>query len=113
MMSANLPNYPRWQRALFWFGWLLLLVPGYFLWYGFSLIGSLVLVGYNDPVDLVLTSIFALSLLGMLAVAAYTLRRFWHHTSPFRQLVLWLLVGFAGIPVVATAGCLVSYVNLS
>jgi hypothetical protein len=113
MVKVNASNYSAWQQSLFWVGWLSLLVPGYFIWYGFSLVGSLVLHGYAETVDLVLVLLMGTALIEVLLVAVYTLTRFWHRTSSFKRLLLWLMLGIAGIPLAATLGCIYSYATLA
>ncbi|MGB3919473.1 MAG: hypothetical protein WBL07_18715, partial [Thiothrix litoralis] len=63
MVKVEASSYKSWQQVLFWVGWLSLLIPGYFISYGFSLVGSLVLSGYNETVDLVLVLIMGTALI--------------------------------------------------
>ena len=112
MGKAESIEYAIWQRSLFWLSWVMLFLPGYFIWYGFSMIGSLVLNGYNDTIDLVLLLIIGVSLLELLLVALYTLTRFWYQERSFSHLLLWLMLGVAGIPLVTTLGSIFSYATL-
>lgn len=106
-------QYQHWQRLLFWLSWLLLLIPGYFIWYGFAMIGNLVLHGYTETIDLVLLMIMGTSLLELLLVAIYTLTHFWNQSTPFSGLLWWLMLGMAGIPLAATLGSIFSYAKLA
>ncbi len=105
--------YKPWQQALFWVGWLSLLIPGYFISYGFTLVGSLVLSGYNDVVDLVLVLIMGTALLELLLIGIYTLTRYWWQESAFNRLIWWLILGAAGIPLAALLGCVYAYAKLA
>ncbi len=113
MVKLGMQDYAGWQRVLFWSAWLLLFVPGYFIWHGFSLIGSLVIAGYHDTIDLVLLLIFGTSLVELLLIGVYTLTRFWHQGYPFKRLLLWLMVGIALIPLAAAVGGAYSYLKLA
>lgn len=113
MLKVNVPHYAVWQQTLFWFAWLLLLIPGYFIAYGFSLVGSLVLAGYNETVDLVLVLILGTALLELLLIAIYTITRYYSGASSFGRLLGWLMLGGAGIPLAALLGCLYSYAKLA
>ncbi|SEA69279.1 hypothetical protein SAMN05660964_02209 [Thiothrix caldifontis] len=112
MVKIETPNYTVWQQSLFWLGWLSLLIPGYFISYGFSLVGSLVLSGYTETVDLVLVLIMGTALIELLLIAIYTLTHFWFQESSFGRLVLWLVLGAAGIPLAALLGCVYAYAKL-
>ena len=101
MGKAESIEYAIWQRSLFWLSWVMLFLPGYFIWYGFSMIGSLVLL-----------LIMGVSLLELLLVALYTLTRFWYQERSFSHLLLWLMLGVAGIPLVTTLGSIFSYATL-
>lgn len=113
MVRIRVLHYALWQQALFWFAWLLLLIPGYFIAYGFSLVSSLVLAGYNETVDLVLVLILGTALLELLLIAAYTITRYYSGGSSFGRLIGWLILGAAGIPLAALLGCLYSYAKLA
>lgn len=113
MVKSGIQPYAVWQQTLFWVAWGLLFVPGYFIWHGFSLLGSLVLAGYTDTVDWALLLIFGTALMELLLVAVYTLTHFWHQGYPFRRLLLWLMAGIAGIPLAATLGGIYAYVKLA
>lgn len=112
MLRVAVSQYADWQRYLFWLGWLSLLVPGYFIGYGFTLVGSLVLSGYYETVDLVLVLIMGTALLELLLIGVYTLTRFWFQDRSFGHLVLWLILGAAGLPLVALLGCIYAYAKL-
>jgi hypothetical protein len=113
MLKLEKSHYAVWQQSLFWFGWLSLLVPGYFIAYGFSLVGSLVLSGYNETVDLVLVLIMGTALIELLLIGIYTFTRYWSGESSFGRLMLWLILGAAGIPLAALLGCVYSYAKLA
>jgi hypothetical protein len=113
MVKVEASSYKSWQQVLFWVGWLSLLIPGYFISYGFSLVGSLVLSGYNETVDLVLVLIMGTALIELLLIGIYTLTRYWFHESSFRRLVAWLVLGAAGIPLAALLGCVYAYAKLN
>lgn len=113
MVKVDTLHYKPWQQWLFWIGWLSLLIPGYFISYGFSLVSSLVLSGYNEAVDLVLVLIMGTALIEMLLIAIYTFTRFWFQQSSFGRLLLWLTLGAAGIPLAALLGCVYSYAKLA
>lgn len=113
MVKVSASHYAVWQQALFWFAWLLLLIPGYFIAYGFSLVGSLVLSGYNETVDLVLVLILGTALLELLLIAIYTITRYYAGVSSFGRLLGWLILGAAGIPLAALLGCVYSYAKLA
>ncbi|MDQ5767867.1 hypothetical protein [Thiothrix subterranea] len=112
MLRVETPQYAVWQRSLFWLGWLSLLIPGYFISYGFTLVGSLVLSGYTETVDLVLVLIMGTALLELLLIAIYTLTRFWFQEASFGRLALLLVLGAAGIPLAALLGCVYAYAKL-
>ena len=112
MVKVEASSYKSWQQVLFWVGWLSLLIPGYFISYGFSLVGSLVLSGYNETVDLVLVLIMGTALIELLLIGIYTLTRYWFQESSFRRLVAWLVLGAAGIPLAALLGCVYAYAKL-
>ena len=99
MVRVEVPQYAMWQRSLFWLGWLSLLIPGYFISYGFTLVGSLVLI-------------MGTALLELLLIAIYTWTRFWFQETSFGHLVLWLVLGAAGIPLAALLGCVYAYAKL-
>jgi hypothetical protein len=113
MVSVETSGYKTWQQVLFWVGWLSLLIPGYFIGYGFSLVGSLILTGYHEMVDLVLLLIMGTALIELLLIGIYTLTRYWLQESKFGRLVLWLILGAAGIPLAALLGCIYAYVKLA
>lgn len=113
MVKVSTQNYAVWQRSLFWVGWLSLLVPAYFIGYGFTLVGSLVLSGYNETVDLVLVLIMGTALIELFLIATYTFTRFWSGETTFGRLLLWLILGAAGIPLAALLGCVYSYAKLA
>lgn len=113
MSRVGTQNYAAWQQSMFWVAWLSLLVPGYFIGYGFTLVGSLVLGGYNDTVDLVLVLIMGTALIELLLIAIYTFTRYWHGESSFSRLLLWLALGAFGIPLAALLGCVYSYAKLT
>jgi hypothetical protein len=103
--------YAWWKYPLFWVMWLLLLGPAYIAAFGAWLIGSM-LPGYHDPVDIVLTLIMAATLLLIMSIAVYTAWHFLQQSRPFSRLLIWLSAGLLGIPLLATAGALFSYVQL-
>lgn len=113
MVKVEASSYKSWQQVLFWVGWLSLLIPGYFISYGFSLVGSLVLSGYNETVDLVLVLIMGTALIELLLIGIYTLTRYWFQASSFGRLVAWLVLGAAGIPLAALLGCVYAYAKLN
>lgn len=112
MVKVSASHYAVWQQVLFWFAWLLLLVSGYFIAYGFALVGSLVLAGYNETVDLVLVLILGTALLELLLIATYTITRYYSGESSFGRLIGWLILGAAGIPLAALLGGVYSYAKL-
>ena len=113
MVNVETSAYKTWQQVLFWIGWLSLLIPGYFISYGFTLVGSLVLSGYNETVDLVLVLIMGTALIELLLIGIYTLTRYWFQESKFGRLVLWLVLGAVGIPLAALLGCVYAYAKLA
>ena len=113
MVNVETSAYKTWQQVLFWIGWLSLLIPGYFISYGFTLVGSLVLSGYNETVDLVLVLIMGTALIELLLIGIYTLTRYWFQKSKFGRLVLWLVLGAAGIPLAALLGRVYAYAKLA
>ncbi len=113
MVKVNAPNYAVWQQSLFWVGWLSLLIPGYFIGYGFSLVGSLVLHGYTETVDFVIVLIMGTALIELLLIGIYTFTQFRFQHASFRRLMLWLVVGAAGIPLAALLGCVYAYAKLT
>ncbi|MEZ5538218.1 MAG: hypothetical protein R3F02_21630 [Thiolinea sp.] len=104
--------YAWWKYPLFWGMWLLLLGPAYIAAFGVWLIGSM-LPGYHDPVDIVLTLIFAATLLLIMSIAVYAGWHFVKHSRPFSRLMIWLSAGLLGIPLLSSASALFSYVQLS
>jgi len=104
--------YPWWKHGFFWSMWLLLLAPGYCAAFGFWLIGSL-LPGYHEVVDITLAIIMLVTLLAIMAVAAYTCWHFVKSTRSYLHLVASLLVGLLGIPLVSSLGAIFSYVQLA
>ncbi|MEN9500956.1 MAG: hypothetical protein RI964_241 [Pseudomonadota bacterium] len=112
MVKVSTQDYAVWQKSLFWFGWIALAIPGFFIAYGFHMLSKLVLNGYHDTIDLVLLLIIGTALLELLLIAIYTLTRFWRQTAIFKRLMLWLMLGIAGIPLAATLGCVFSYAQL-
>lgn len=112
MVKMETRQYAIWQQSLFWVSWLLLLAPGGFIGYGFSIVGSLVLSGYHETVDLVLVLIMGTALVELLLIAVYTFTRYWSGEASFRRLLLWLALGAFGIPLAALLGCIYSYAKL-
>jgi hypothetical protein len=113
MTKVDLQAYAVWQRSLFWIAWLALLIPLYFIGHGFALAGSLVFSGYGEIVDVVLILIFGTAILEVLLIGIYTLTRFRHQGYSFKRLLLWLMLGIAGIPLAALLGSLYAYLKLT
>jgi len=113
MLNVETSNYKPWQQVLFWMGWLSLLIPACFISYGFSLVGSLVLSGYSETVDLVLVLIMGTALIELLLIGIYTFTRYRFKESTFGRLALWLVLGAAGIPLAALLGCIYAYAKLA
>lgn len=86
--SGSVVRYAAWQQALFWLGWLSLLVVGYFIAHGFALVSTLVWYGYQETIDLVVAVIFGTALIELLLIAIYTLVRYWSGETGFTWLIL-------------------------
>jgi len=89
-----------------------MLVPAYFAAAGTWMIGSL-LPGYHDPVDIILTLIFFITLLTLMMLLVYT---GWHYvfaTRPIRDLLILVLVGLLVVPVVSTGIAMTFYVQMN
>ena len=112
MVNISTQGYAVWQKSLFWVSWISLFVPGFFIAYGFHMLRSLVLNGYRETNDLLLLLIMGTALIELLLIAIYTFTRFWRQTAVFKRLMLWLMLGIAGIPLAATLGCVFSYAKL-
>lgn len=112
MTKVDVQTYAAWQRSLFWFAWLAMLVPLYFIGHGFALAGSMVFSGNGEMVDFVLILIMGTALLVVLLIGIYTLTRYWHQGYSFKRLLLWLTLGIVGIPLAALLGSLYAYLNL-
>ena len=113
MLKVATQEYAIWQKSLFWFAWLALAIPGFFIAYAVNMIGTLVYYGYQEPVDLVLLLITSTALIELFLIAVYTFTQFWQQQAAFKRLMLWLMLGIAGIPLAATLGCIFSYAKLA
>ncbi len=99
-MMPQTYQYKRWQQVLFWISWFGLLIPAYFLLSGFSLLSNLVLHGYTDSIDLVLTIIFGVAAALLLRMGYQTYANFRLQQASFKALFfnIWgagLLIPFA------------------
>ena len=105
-------DYTGWKWWLFWGLWLLLLAPGYIAADVAWLIGKM-LLDFHAPIDIILTLIMGLTLLLIMSIAVYTAWHFVRCSRAYPHLLIILSIGVLGLPLVSTAGALVSYVSLS
>ena len=105
-------GYAWWKHVCFWGMWILLLAPGYCAAFGAWLIGSM-LPDFHQPVDIVLTLIMIVTLFILMCLAVYTGWHFVKCTRHYSHLLLSLLAGLLGVPMLSALSAIGSYVLLS
>ncbi|PID50171.1 MAG: hypothetical protein CR991_02830 [Proteobacteria bacterium] len=101
-----------WKNLWFWFFWSLLLLPAYVAAAGTWIIGSL-LPAYHDLIDIVLTIVFAATLVILMMLAVYTAWHYSFRTRPDRHLLMLVMVGVLLVPVVSAGIAMSFYVQLN
>ena len=104
--------YSRLQQVSFWLLFGLTLLPAYCAAYGTVLIGSQVF-DYREPVDIILTFVFLLTLLMIASIVVYSTWHFLHQSRSFPRVMGWLMTGILVVPLLSFITAVLFYAQLN